>query len=163
MRLRGIKNITEANKYLEEFREDYNQKFSKKAACDVDAHRRALPSDSVLNSILCERHYRKLSDNLEFHFECKVYQIVNYGKCNLKRVSVTVCCYANDEIKVWYGNMFLECKEFKQKQLAIVTSSRQETNIVVDDLCAQVANKLGAEQSWMNVPFLRLMSCNRNT
>jgi len=163
MRLRGIKNIAEANKYLEEFREDYNQKFGKKAVCDTDAHRKELPDDVMLDSILCERHSRKLSDNLEFHFECKVYQIVNYGKCNLRRASVTICCYANDEIKVWYGNMFLECKEFKQQQLAIVASSRQETNMLVDDLCAQAVNKISAEQAWMNVPFLRLMSCNKNT
>lgn len=162
MRLREIKNIAEANKYLEEFREDYNRRFGKRAVSNTDAHRKKLPDDIILDSILCERHYRKLSDNLEFRFECKVYQIVNYGRYNLKRVSVTVCCYANDEIKVWYGNMFLECKEFKQQQLAIVSSSRQETNILVDNLCAQNIDKLSAEQAWMNVPFLRLMGCNRN-
>jgi len=161
MRLRGISNIHDANNYVEEFRKDYNRRFGKSAISNIDAHRRMLPSDMMLDTILCERHYRRLSDNLEFRFENKIYQIINYGKCNLRRANIIICRYANDEIKVWYKKMFLECKEFKQ-QLNIVSSSRQETNALVDDLRAQAADKISAEQAWANVPFLRLLGYSKN-
>jgi transposase len=157
MRLRGINNINDANNYVEEFRKDYNRRFGKSAISNVDAHRRTLPNDMMLDAILCERHYRKLSDNLEFRFENKIYQIINCGKYNLKRANIIICRYAHNEIKVWYKKMFVEYKEFKQ-QLSITSASRQETNALVDDLCMQAADKINAKQAWMNVPFLRLIA-----
>lgn len=162
MRLRGIADIVAANEYIKGFVEDYNRRFGKNAVCEFDAHSKTLPEDLVLDAILCERDYRKLSHNLEFQFERKVYQIINHDKHNLRRANITICRGPDNEIKVWYQNMFLECREFKQKQAAIITSSRQEANALVDGLCVKSVSETGTEHAWMDVPFLRLVSCDKD-
>lgn len=92
MRLRGISTIEEGNAYLEEFRQAYNQKFGVEPANPEDAHR-PLPVDAQqLELILSKREKRKLSKNLEFSFENKIYQIQGVGKgYRLQQAQVTVC------------------------------------------------------------------------
>ncbi len=89
LRLQGIQDIERANDYLKkEFWESYNLKFQKKAADPKNAHRES-PSDSELKQILSEKHTRKISKNLEFHFENNLYQIKELPR-GLLRSEVTI-------------------------------------------------------------------------
>jgi hypothetical protein len=59
LRLRNISTISEANSYLEEFREDYNHRFAEPPAQPEDAHRTAAGFD--LPYICAVRFTRRLS------------------------------------------------------------------------------------------------------
>lgn len=162
MRLREISDIVSANKYVEEFMEEHNKKFSKKATCKNDLHRKVIPEGQVLDAILSERYYRKLSKNLEFNFECKTYQIIsrenNFGCAN-----IIICRYATAEIKVWYKGNFIECKEFKQGGQVAMIAAGKELNEVVDTLCPEAVNqKISKAQVWQRIPFLRVINNSRS-
>jgi transposase len=158
MRLRGISDIATANNYVEEFMEKHNKKFEKTAADTKDLHRKVIPEDRILDSVLCERYYRKLSKNLEFNFECKTYQIVNRA-VHMGRSHVVVCRNARNEIKVWHENNFIECKEFKQRQQTTIITSGKELNEAVNKLCPEaISQKVSKRRPWKQVPFLRAIS-----
>jgi hypothetical protein len=74
MRLRKIRTIEEANKFLPKFIEEYNEKFGKEARSKENAHRPMRQEDD-LERIFAKRATRKLSKSLSFHYEGTMYQI----------------------------------------------------------------------------------------
>ena len=72
MRLRNISTIEEANRFCEEYRVIYNNKFSKEPANTFDTHR---PLETDLSRILCVYEERILSNSLSICFHNKIYQI----------------------------------------------------------------------------------------
>ena len=74
MRLRGIRTIEEANRYLPTFIEEYNRKFGKEPRSTEDAHR-PLREDDNLERIFARRSFRKVSKDLSFQYEGTCYQI----------------------------------------------------------------------------------------
>lgn len=74
MRLRGVSTIEEANRYLPEFMEAFNKKFSVVSKQPGNVHRPLLPSDD-LDDILCQHHTRVLSKQLTVSYQNKRYQI----------------------------------------------------------------------------------------
>ena len=92
MRLRGIQNIEQANAFVPEFIEDYNQRFTVKAQNGTDAHREVLHSSRELEWIFSLHHTRKLSKNLAFQFKNREIQLHNQGQgYRLRGATVTVC------------------------------------------------------------------------
>jgi hypothetical protein len=75
LRLKGISDIESAHKFLPEFIESYNKKFAIEPASPVDAHRLTIPDDKNLDLILCQRHTRTISKNLEVRYNNTIYQI----------------------------------------------------------------------------------------
>lgn len=74
MRLRGIRCIEEANKFLESYLLSYNKRFSVKASEPQDLHRE-IPKGLNLDEILCIRTERTLrNDNTVAHNK-KLYQV----------------------------------------------------------------------------------------
>jgi len=149
MRLKGISGIEAANEYVEEFITIYNKKFGKKPAKETDLHRKDMPSDLVLKAILCERYDRKLSQNLEFHFNKSIYQVIAQDTRGLKNMPIEICRFANGELKVWCRDKFVECKKFMERK-EIQIASGKEINEVVD----QIRTKDQA-QAWTQVSLLR--------
>lgn len=159
MRLKNISAIDAANKYVEQFMIKYNKKFGKPAAKKADFHNKNIPNDVVLDAILCERYRRKLSQNLEFSFECTTYQVVAKDAYDLRDTHVDVCRFTNGELKIWHNGNFVECKNFNQKRQAAPIASGKEINEIVDAVVAAEADcKTKKTQSWQQVPFLRLIN-----
>jgi len=155
MRLRGISDIEAANRYTEEFMENHNKKFGKKASCRNDLHRKTVPKEEVLDAILSERYYRNISKNLEFSFDNKVYQVAVEEKY-LGSSKVTLCRFISGEMKIWYKNNFVNCNEFKQRKKATVIATGKELNETIDKLCPEAISKeIGEARAWENVAFLR--------
>lgn len=142
LRLRNISDIATANRFLETFTDEYNKKFGKMPANNVDMHRKDV-SNEDLDSILVEKHLRKLSKNLEINFEGKIYQIIlekgqiGYG---LRHAQVTLYRDANSEIKIWYRNRFLSFKEFKRSNEPSKIVSSKEIDAFLDNIRATTFN-----------------------
>ncbi len=79
LRLQNISTIAEANAFLPKFIDDYNRRFAVQPASDIDAHRSDIPNETTLEQILCKRHMRVISKNLEVHYDNKIYQIKTPG------------------------------------------------------------------------------------
>lgn len=75
MRLRGIKTLEEANKFLEKYLPLYNRRFSISSVGE-DLHR-PLPKGMDLNKILCLKTERTLRNDFTIAHNSKLYQIEN--------------------------------------------------------------------------------------
>ena len=74
MRLRGIKSLEEANRFLEEYWPIYNRKFAVPARAKGDLHR-SLPKGLKLDNILCVKATRSLRNDFTVAYNKKLYQI----------------------------------------------------------------------------------------
>ncbi len=90
MRLRNIVNIEDANKYLEEFLEKFNQKFSKEPRGQFDAHR-PLEVGVDLDRILTRLEMRTVSKDLCVSIDNTYYKIMEPAIPNrLKKQKIEV-------------------------------------------------------------------------
>lgn len=76
MRLAGINNIEDANKFLPGFLEKHNKRFKFEAASSGDLHR-PIPVGLKLSSILCIKEERVLRNDFTVSYKTKLYQILN--------------------------------------------------------------------------------------
>ena len=75
LRLEGISTMEDANQFLlEKYLPKMNQKFSRPAKNNDDAH--VNPDNANLNDILCLEHDRKVSKDYIIRFECRLFQIL---------------------------------------------------------------------------------------
>lgn len=74
MRLRGIKTIKEANKFLITYLPAYSKRFSVKPTNDTDLHR-PIPKGINLDKILCVKTARTLRNDFTIAHNDKLYQI----------------------------------------------------------------------------------------
>lgn len=85
MRLKGIKTIEGANKFLEHYLSIFNKRFSVKALEEGDLHR-PLAKDVDLDSILCIKKKHPLRNDFTIAHDKKLYQILN--PVNAKKLTV---------------------------------------------------------------------------
>lgn len=78
MRLENISSFEEGNKYLKNFKNDYNRRFSRKPKSNENAHR-DLSEDIKLDYVLCKKEKRKVSKNLTIQYKHKTYQLTPKG------------------------------------------------------------------------------------
>jgi transposase len=81
MRLRGIKNIKEANKFLEEYLPVYNKRFSVPAKEKADMHRPVLEGVD-LDGILCIKAQRTLRNDFTVSYNKNLYQVEDNIRTN---------------------------------------------------------------------------------
>jgi hypothetical protein len=74
LRLCGLSSIEEAEPYLEEFREDYNRRFSRHPRSTHDAHR-TLRDTERLDEIFTLQERRRVTESLTLHYKRGVYVI----------------------------------------------------------------------------------------
>lgn len=89
MRLRRINSLKEANDFLPEFMEEYNQMFGKEPRSAEDAHR-PLRAEDDLERLFAYRAVRKLSKSLGFQFEGVIYQLCLKAPNRLRCTHVNV-------------------------------------------------------------------------
>ena len=120
MRLRGIKTIEEANKFLAEYLPKYNKKFAVNPHEKTDLHRK-IPKGLNLDSILCIKEERVLRNDFTISYKGKLYQITK----SIKAEKVTVQERINGKMLITYNGVSVEFKEIaerpeKQKKPRIV-------------------------------------------
>jgi transposase len=120
MRLREIKTVEEANKFLAEYLPRYNRKFEVKPKEKADLHRK-IPKGLNLDGILCIKEERMLRNDFTISYKGKLYQI----KESIKAEKVTVQERINGKMLITNNGASLEFKEIterpeKQKEPRIV-------------------------------------------
>lgn len=103
MRLRGINNIEEANKFLPAFIEEYNKTFAVEPRSSVNAHRTNNFKPIEIDVIFSFHHKRRLSKNLELSYNNVIYQIVTSGYgYTMRNAAVTVCENLTSRVRIVY-------------------------------------------------------------
>ena len=126
MRLEGISNIFDANKFLPKYMKQFNKKFSKEPRSGVDMHRK-LNENIDLSNILCVKETRTISKNLTFQQNNIVFQIkTKRSAFTLRKTSVTICERYDGSIKIFdYNKKLLEYATIKLLPNTKTTNSKQ--------------------------------------
>lgn len=106
MRLKGIKSVKEANKFLKTYLPKYNKKFSLKAHKPEDLHMPVLEGID-LNTILCIKTDRTVRNDNTIIYNKKLYQIEEV----MARKIVTVTERIDGRIKVLYQDRSLKFRQ----------------------------------------------------
>lgn len=114
MRLRGISNIKEGNRFLPEFLKEMNLRFGIEPANPEDAHRPLRGKDD-LDGMFAKREVRKLSKNLTFQHRGTLYLIQTKTPNRLKHATIEVLYREGEEIEVEYKGKKLAYKKWEEK------------------------------------------------
>lgn len=112
MRLDGINNIKEGNKYLPKFLIKHNNRFKVDPARDGDLHR-ALPEGLELGLILCIKTERVLRNDFTIAYEKKLYQVLD--RISGKRIVVQESL--SGRISLTYQGRKLKYKEIEERPI----------------------------------------------
>jgi len=125
MRLKGINNMEEGNKYLSSFIKMFNEKFAVDPASKENAHRPLLVSEN-LKEILVKKEVRILSKNLEFQYGNKLYQVkTERALYALRHAPIVVNEDWDGLVKVYYKGKELKVEVVERLPLAKVAGSKE--------------------------------------
>lgn len=110
MRLRDIKSIDEANKFLEHYLPIFNKRFSVEAIEKGDLHR-SIPKNVDLDTILCIKIEHPLRNDFTIAHDKKLYQVLD--RVNAKKLTVEE--RINGEMLITYKGKELKYKEITQR------------------------------------------------
>jgi hypothetical protein len=110
MRLKGIKTIEEANKFLVNYLPLYNKKFAVKPKEKEDIHR-GIPKGMNLDRILCIKTERTLRNDFTIAHSGKLYQIQD----RIKTGKVIVEERINGTMAITHNGTFLKFKEIMER------------------------------------------------
>jgi len=115
MRLKGIKTINEANKFLSWYLPIYTKRFAVKPKSDSDMHR-PIPDGINLDRILCKKTEHVLRNDFTIAHNKKLYQIEN----NIRTQKVIVEERIDGSMLIWHKNMLLKFKEITVRPEKII-------------------------------------------
>jgi transposase len=126
LRLRRISSFPQANAYLPEFIQDFNQRFAETPRSSVDLHRPLTPKEDLAR-IFSWQEPRTLSKNLTLQFYKTVYQIqTERSAYALRNAQVLVCLTAQDEMTILYNGKALPYTVYnRQAHQAQIVSTKQ--------------------------------------
>ena len=140
MRLRQISSIEEGNAYLGSFLSQHNKRFAVQANNASDAHRPLYHEPEALKRILSVQSTRRVTKNLEFSYNCDLYQIqTSGGGYHLRNAAVTICEYTDGTMGVFYKSESLLFKVKPQPTKQPPTLDTKEINPFINQLVASVA------------------------
>ncbi len=132
LRLRGISNIDDANKFLPEYIDQHNEKFHSDPASKTNAHRKELPTKEELDLILCEQAERTISKQLEISYKNKIYQIQTKSQSyNMRKAKLNVCD-RKGKITLLYQSKILDYKVFDKKNRPAPVVDSKNINKTID-------------------------------
>jgi len=127
MRLAGIKNYEQANKFLETFIPDHNQRFSIK---NVPAAYRQLPSDVNLDIIFCIKKERTVKSDNTIHLHGQIIQIPpSDNHLSFAGRKIIACILEDNRIFVLYKNNII-CTSKLSKNNKILTRAKKIEKIL---------------------------------
>jgi hypothetical protein len=109
MRLAGIENIEQANRFLEEFLPRYNAVFAVPPANPKNLHK-PLPVDVELNWVFAFREKRVVAGDYTIAWNNRSFLLTQPSSALIKQ-SVTVLENLSGQIRIWGNNRFLEFRE----------------------------------------------------
>ena len=137
MRLAGISTIEDANKFTPTFITDYNKRFGVSATSQEDAHRTVYQDARALSNILSIQSKRRLTKNLEFSLNAKIYQIkTKTTGYRLRNAEITICKQTDGHMEVLHNNKPLEYANLATQAERIKQCDSKELNTVMDGLIA---------------------------
>lgn len=129
MRLRNINNIEDANAFLPEFIEKYNQRFACEPLEKEDAHRQLTMNNQELELALSVQETRILSKNLTFSYQGTTYLVkLKHGQfgTSMRGGKITIYNARNKELRASYKGRVIEFTAFR---------NQPKIADVVDDKC----------------------------
>ncbi|MBI4848039.1 MAG: ISNCY family transposase [Nitrospirae bacterium] len=137
MRLKGIKTIEEANRFLEGYLPVYNRKFSVKAKKEEDIHRK-IPRGMKLDSILCIKTERVLRNDFTISHNGRLYQILDKTTANKVQVQERI----NGTMVMTHDDNCLRFKEITERP------ERQLKKPIVLIIRKKVGHTPSADHPW---------------
>jgi hypothetical protein len=110
MRLRGIKSIEEANKFLDYYLPVYAKRFGVAPAKESDLHR-PIPKGVDLDNILCVKTKRSLRNDFTVAHDKKLYQVLD----NTRAKEIMVEERVDGSMLMRYKDMMLRFKEITSR------------------------------------------------
>lgn len=149
MRLQGLSNIKQANKYLPIFEKEFNQQFSVQPKSGVDMHRK-LNKNIDLSDILCLKNNRILSKNLTCQYNNSIFQIkTKRSAFTLRKTSITICERYDGQIQVFdHRHKPLEFEVIKKLTNQTTVNSKQLNHQVDDILIKQAKRDFRKHNPW---------------
>lgn len=124
LRLQGINNMVEANRFLPKFIADYNRKFAVIPKSSVNAHRPVLANEN-LDSILCQYHTRIVAKDLTVHYKNRIYQIpITRSAYILRKATIIVKEDPDGNVILTYNGKTLEYTILKLQPKAEIVDSK---------------------------------------
>lgn len=114
LRERKINTIEEGNKYLEEFRDNYNRKFAVEPASRENAHRQ-LQASHKLEHLFMIKEERTLSKDLAFGYKTETYQVESPYKHRLHGKKVHIYEYYGEIKMVLHDGKRLVYHKWQEK------------------------------------------------
>ena len=115
-RLRGIKTMEEGNKYLPEYYENHNKKFSVQPESKEDIHIPVLKKES-LDSILSIQTKRSINKDYTVQFKTRIFQLLDIQKDNvLTRNKVIIENRLDSSVHIRYKDVYLNYEDITDKQ-----------------------------------------------
>ena len=141
LRLQNISSIEEANKFLPQFLDKFNKRFSREPKSKVDMHRK-LDRRIDLTKILCLKETRVVSKNLTFQYNNQVFFIkTKRSPFTLRKTRVTICERYDGSIMVFdQRNKSLDYRIIKTLPSTKATNSKI-LNHKLDDILIKAANR----------------------
>lgn len=135
MRLRGIHTPEAANAFLPTFMADHNRRFAVTLRSPLNAHRRELPSEAILDALFSVQDTRMLSKNLELSYHGTLYQVKTAGVgCRLRHAKVTVCEDVQGHVTLWYQGRNLPYTRYEKAYRANETVNAKQVSARVDQV-----------------------------
>ena len=117
LRLQDISTIDQANQFMPDYIQDFNQRFAVQPRSTHDAHRKAAFSDHELDLLFSLQETRILSANLTLQYKNSIYQILTTRPTYaLRKAKVTVCENAKGQITILYKGKPLAYSVFRTQQ-----------------------------------------------
>jgi transposase len=137
MRLAGISSLEAGNAFIPGFITRYNDRFARLAADTNDAHR-PMPTGLSLELILSKKHQRKVTKNLEFSLEGRLYKLRGVGSGHrLRQAVITIYELPDGKVKVFFEGKSLDYEVHTTSLPKIATD--KQINALVDRLVAHDA------------------------
>jgi transposase len=126
IRLRGIKDIAAANRFLkEEYWDKFNDKFEKTPASEEDAHVALLPSQNI-DELISYTDFRTLTNDYVVRYENRFFQIVKGNKVYVfPRYRIKIKEWLDKSIHLYYNRQELIFRE-------IFLQNAEDTRLVLN-------------------------------
>lgn len=134
LRLRDISTIEEANAFLPEFIEEYNQQFAVIPKSSSNAHRPLLKEQN-LDLIFTIQTLRTLSKNLTFQYKNTIYQVIpDKRSLNLRKAKILVKENKEGAVEVLYKEYALEFVRYQEQAKQGSEVDAKNLNQAIDQL-----------------------------
>ena len=126
MRLKGIKTIKEANRFLEEiFLPKYNEKFNVMPKKKENLHR-PIPEDIVLEEVLCFEENRQVQNDWTVSWKNRFFQLMKKNEAlGLVKQRITVREKLDGTIQLVYKGHTLAFEELPERPMKVTVKAKQ--------------------------------------